>query len=37
METQKRHQRRRHVLQHFLAMLVTIGRIIAPDFDGTNL
>ena len=36
-ETRKRRWRRRNALRRFLAMLATIGRIIAPDFDDAYL
>ena len=33
---QKYRQHRQNALRRFLATLATIGRIIAPDFDGAN-
>jgi len=35
-KTQKHCRRRRNALRRFLAMLATIGRNYAPDFDGAD-
>ena len=35
-KTQKYRRRRRNALRRFLVMSATIGRIIAPDFDGAH-